>query len=143
MDPIRSSIIHHNSFKLKAKNADPTGDELDFWIKNELIEAARKHEIRYFNALLIPETLKNPIAIFKGLERDNHEDGWCYCGKPSKRRQHWDETTTVPFPDGKIFLVFADKNRFVFNWRMEKENHYYSGLPKNFETRFGQTLWMI
>lgn len=118
----------------------PGNVKIKLWLKATTVEEAHKYQsVRYYNMLSIPEVLEKPTAIFKGLGRENFKEGLCYCGKPNHR--YWDHTTTVPFPDDKIFLVFANSKKIIFDWRTEKEDHNNPGFPNGYATRFDDLIW--
>lgn len=93
---------------------------------------------KFFETFSIPPTLKKPSAIFRGLEREELENGYCYAGVPQFRRV---EDKSIPPPDGMVFAVYVNSLFQVFEWRWEKMEPTEWGHPKDFLTRFAEKLW--
>jgi hypothetical protein len=81
-----------------------------------------------------------PRCIFKGLKRGEGcppdlDDGWAFCGK---LRQAFDNQGH-PFdaPQGMVYLVFANKEGFVFDWDWVQEDPHEEGSPIDSQIRFG------
>jgi hypothetical protein len=91
---------------------------------------------KFFEALSIRYVLENPSVIFRGLERQGQEGGYCYCGVPPQWRVN--ENTTVPFPRGMTFAVFTTSKLQIFEWGLEKAK---DGWSLKSETRFEKKIW--
>jgi hypothetical protein len=85
------------------------------------------------------KTVLAPTVVYKGLRRgegscEDLVDGWTFCGKP---RQSFDnEGRPLAPPPGMVYLVFADKDGYVFDWDWVQENPDEPGCPVNAELRF-------
>lgn len=89
------------------------------YVVYELLHCARK-------------TVLAPTAVFRGLKRGGDtppsvNDGWAFFGKP--RRAYENDGTPVCPPEGKLFVVYADKDGFVFDWDWTPEDPDRSGYP--------------
>ena len=98
----------------------------------------------------LSETLRSPDAIFEGLRFDDDEprhcdsQGWrCYAKHPARRYK--DDGSASETPKGRIFLVFVNTDRVVYNWTWEEadKNALARGvyLPADYETRFGNHVY--
>lgn len=94
-------------------------------------------------AYTLPEVLLRPTGVFEGLCWDNDEDargfGWrCYCGIPSRRYRADGEEILVP--EDRIFLVFVNTDKIVYNWRWEQTDADRRDRPINYKDRFRRNL---
>jgi hypothetical protein len=122
------------------KKPDGTdGQEFRLPTRNVLHLRTKGHERKLLEVFSIEPVLKNPLAIFAGLEREEFEDGFCYCGIPAEK--YVTENTTVPPPPGMVFLIFVNKEFAIFEFRWEKMYADNFGNPKNYKTRFKQKTW--
>ena len=97
---------------------------------------------------LVQFTLKYPNSIFEGLrppddEYSNKSPGWlCYCSRPVNDYTRTGEEISPP--SWKVFLVFVNEDRIIFNWRWENADveafHGRDYLPENYSTRFKKRL---
>jgi hypothetical protein len=94
---------------------------------------------KFFESLSIPSTLQNPSAIFRGLEREEQEDGYCYAGAPESR--YLENNITAPAPKGMIFTIYVNALFQVFEWRWEHVDPTEQGCPINFLARFTEKVW--
>lgn len=95
-------------------------------------------------AYTVQEVLCRPSAIFEGLKREADEPhggstGWrCYCGVPSKRfLEDGKETQT---PNNRVFLIFVDHDRIVYNWHWVMASDDDPKLPIDYNTRFSRQV---
>jgi hypothetical protein len=85
------------------------------------------------------KTVLAPTAVYKGLRRgegscEDLVDGFAFCGKP---RQSFDnDRNALAAPPGMVYLVFANKDRYVFDWDWVRENPNAPGHPIDVELRF-------
>lgn len=89
------------------------------------------------------KTILAPTAVYRGLKRSSDapatlRDGWAICGKPS--RAYDNEGRAEPAPPGMLYMVFADKDGFVFDWDWVAEDPDTLGHPLNMELRFGDLV---
>jgi hypothetical protein len=94
---------------------------------------------KFFESLSIPAVLKDPLTIFRGLEREQQETGYCYAGVPEF--QFKEHNITASPPPGLIFTVYANAEFCVFEWRWEVIDPLDWGCPFDSENRFRQKLW--
>jgi len=88
---------------------------------------------------IVPPTLRNPTAVFRGL-RDRDAANWlCYVGLPA-RAYDYETGNRVPPWENEVFLVFVNDNRVVYSWRWEKSDPCDPRLPKGHESRFDRRL---
>jgi len=83
------------------------------------------------DAIHVLTAIKNPDAIFEGLEREEYKDGFCFSFKPPQS------------PARMVFLIFIMMNMgyVVFDWEWRPEDSDISGHPENWETNFGRREW--
>ena len=77
-------------------------------------------------------TLLAPTAVYRGLGRGDAATGrllggWRVYGKPPRARDN--TGLAVPVPPGYVFAVYADSERYVFDWDWVKEDPDYPGRP--------------
>lgn len=121
---------------------DPSGKGLcDFRISQTKLRHLSKYgpAYKFFEGLSIPYTLKNPTVIFRGLEREHQEGAFCYAGIPPHR--YLDHNITAPPHPGFTFVIFADSEFRIFNWRWEKEDPKTPGYPIGWQNRFKEQKW--
>lgn len=94
-------------------------------------------------ALLVPQVLAEPRAIFEGLKREEDEGGrdrsagWlCYCGVPD--RSYTEDGEEAPPRKGRVFLVFVDKDCVAYMWYWVKCDPEDDSLPEDHAERFGR-----
>src|SRR5262245_25527209 len=84
-----------------------TGARCDrFRISVPMLEALEKNgpTTKFFDALLVPETIESPDVVFEGLNRGGLSHGLCYSRVPTERWQ--DAQTKIAPPPSMVFLVF-------------------------------------
>jgi hypothetical protein len=89
------------------------------------------------------KTVLAPTAVYKDLRRgeDSPErlrQGWLFCGKP--RRAFDNNGDSIDTPQDMVYMVYADKEGFVFDWDWVKENPGEPGHPINPELRSGDLV---
>ena len=98
---------------------------------------------------LVENVLAYPKAIFQGIRFEEDEKhsctspGWlCYCGYPPKDFRFSGEETSPP--PRKVFLVFVNEDRIVYDWRWEPADSdaYDEGkyLPIDYQIRFKEQV---
>jgi len=129
---------------------DPVdGTKIDVCIPNDQIVFKGSRSKR--DALTIARTvvyvLETPTAIFEGMRDEKDESrrsfGWrCYCGCPPFDFKKDGSECNPPFH--KVFLVFVDSGRMVYNWYWSKadldewDNKRF--VPEDFQTRFREQV---
>jgi len=87
----------------------------------------------------VPVVLREPKAIFEGLQREGFENGLCFTGKTDR---YWvRQSVETPFPPGRVFAIYMDESRFIFEWRLEQEDAEHDGHPVRWTRRFARRLW--
>jgi hypothetical protein len=89
------------------------------------------------------KTVLAPTAVFRELNRgegcrEDLKQGWAFCGKP--RRAYDNEGNSSAAPPNMVYLVYADREGFVFDWDWVQENPGEPGFPINRELRFGNPV---
>ncbi len=85
-------------------------------------------------------TLSAPTSVYRGLNRGSTapqrlRDGWAICGKPS--RTYANDGRAEPAPPSMLYMVFADRDGYVFDWDWVREDPGFAGHPLNMDLRFG------
>ncbi len=99
-------------------------------------------EWKYRDSGLIPDVLREPTSIFRGLRRQGFDEALCYCGKP---RYRWvgDERRTAT-PPGMIFAVYIlpEQDRLlVVDWAWLREHRTEPGHPETWESDYERKTW--
>jgi hypothetical protein len=79
----------------------------------------------FYNLKNVPFAVSHPSAIFKGLEREGHENSYCYVAKPHRR--FLNETESAPVGEEWVFVVFVTANLEIVKWRFEKADAVNTG----------------
>lgn len=88
---------------------------------------------------LVPEVLRTPACIFRGLRweqdeprRGHDRPGWiCYCGAPGKAFRS-NGTEIDPYVD-EVFLVFLDDEKYVYGCGWEDADQVDNVMPMNWD----------
>jgi hypothetical protein len=110
-------------------------------VKYDKKEAIKWHGVGRVRELieLVPPIVRNPKAVFRGV-RDRVERRWlCYVGLPDCAYDRVSGHRIPPWP-GKVFLVFVNANRVVYNWRWDPADLDKPYLPEQYEIRFDKQL---
>lgn len=89
------------------------------------------------------KTVLGPTQVFMGLQRgegscEDVQDGWAFCGLP--KQAFGNDGLGRPGPAGMVYVVFADKDGFVFDWDWVEENPGEPGCPIDRDLRFGNPI---
>lgn len=129
----------HNSFI----GIDELGSECEFFVPIDLLRHLERFGplVQFYDAFLLPRVAKEPIRIFRGLKREEHEQSLCYVAKPSKRYRG--DRIWIPAPKQRVFLMFvrADKTVLDWEWRAEVEYNGRDGFPENWTADFDEEIW--
>ena len=90
-------------------------------------------------AYLVPFTLQNPTAIFRGVREEGEREWLCYCGQPPDAYNHKTGERVPPWL-GQVFLVFADDDGIIYNWRWDKADSENLRLPADHARRFEEQV---
>jgi len=99
-------------------------------------------EFKLPSAIVLHLSSKGPYKKFLevfSMERDEFNDGFCYCGIPAEK--YVTEDAKVPPPPGMVFLIFVNKEFAIFEFRWEKMCKTNSNYPENYDTRFKHKTW--
>lgn len=122
----------------------PDGDELGFIVSRKYLQDLERRgpKQKLFDAYLLPETLRDPLVIFEGLNREDFHDGYCYCSLPSRRKKS--ATIDVPSPPGMVFLAFVrpdSRGYIVLDWEWRLADDERPAYPASWEADFGRPKW--
>jgi hypothetical protein len=100
---------------------------LPAYITHGLLKCARK-------------TVLAPTAIYRGLNRGDNapqrlRDGWAICGKPNRAYDNAGHPADPP--RDMVYMVYADSERYVFDWDWVQEDPHAPGHPLDPAIRFG------
>jgi hypothetical protein len=98
------------------------------------------HFHKFLEIFSIEETLRKPVVVFEGLEREELGDGLCYCTVPGLRHISEDGGTAPAHP-GMLFTVFLTKELAIFEFGWERMSGSNFGYPDNHQTRFTKIKW--
>lgn len=135
------SLNKSKSFAFLTGRCPESDGECKFKISTEKIlwsHSGRGPAHLFYNLNNVPFAISNPCAIFKGLEREGHENSYCYAARPARR--FISDTESVPVQDGFTFLVFVNSSLEIFDWGFE-ETHPNSKLPTGYSARYKQIIW--
>lgn len=131
---------------------DPEGEAWDLLVSCGL---ERKFQGQIFKvkelAITVAQTILKPIQVCSGLRDDftptEQSDEWlCYISKPGIRFVHvvgkpGKPNEAYPQPTDRLFMVFVNEKRVIYNWRWEMADHQNPNCPIDDELRFDQVLW--
>ncbi len=99
---------------------DPHDDEASIrcFIHQATIENLTRaiHTSRFYRLICAKDVLEEPDAIFQGWNREGHEDGLCYVGRPQDRPKDGIELPPQP---NRCFFVFVMTTGKIDEWRWE------------------------
>jgi hypothetical protein len=98
---------------------------------------------KYWDVLLVPETLTNPMVVLEGLKRANFEHGLCYCSVPLQRPS---EAGSIEVPSQKVFCAYAipSSSGFtytVMDWDWREVGPTGTGIPYRWQRDFERIVW--
>ncbi|MEX0728498.1 MAG: hypothetical protein WD065_19655 [Planctomycetaceae bacterium] len=129
----------YNSFR----GIDENGETCDFFVSIELLRHLERFGplVQFYDAFLLPVAACEPVRVFRGLKREDHQDSLCYVSKPAKKYRG--EKVWVPPPRKRVFLMFVrdDKTVLDWEWRVEVEYNGKSGYPLNWSVDFEKEIW--
>lgn len=118
------------------------GQIIELKLRNSLVlQWYKKGWKKFFDYKNLAWSLKNPTAIFRGLERQDHEGSFCYVALPD---YHWvgeGREDCRPKRDGYVFEVYVDSSLWIYNWRWGKADFDDGNVPADYKERYGEKLW--
>jgi hypothetical protein len=90
------------------------------------------------------KTILAPTVVFRGLNRGGDapphvNNGWAIFGQP--RQVFGNDGTPRPAPAGRVFVVYADEDGYVFDWDWVQEDPDKPGYPLGlWEDRFNKQV---
>jgi hypothetical protein len=94
--------------------------------------------VQYENLRAVKYVLDNPDRIFWGI-REYNEGGWCYVGRPEE--WHIKQTVIVPFPKSRVFAVYINPLKRVFEFGAEPADAEDSLSPAGWKDRYRGLIW--
>ena len=133
-----------------AWNPNTRKPDLKVLIPEERVFKGRPNADTYTAVYILTEALRNPDAVFTGLQRDSDEPrndnstGWlCYAYHPTMRYD--DQGKQYPASENCIFLAFVNDEHVAYFWTWDYADKYALSrgeyLPKDYETRFGNRIY--
>ena len=93
----------------------------------------------YENMLNVEPTLIEPVRIFKGLNRDGHENSFCYVSEPELK---WIRAgVSLPAPSDHVFSVYVMDTFEIYDWDFVPKDASNQCSPKEYIERFGVVSW--
>ncbi len=137
--PVRLAV-----FSVQGLAPDGRGTE-EFSIDADHREWLRANgpEWKYYDAGMIPELLRNPTSIFRGLKRQGFAQALCYCGKPATI---WvDDQVDAQAPAGMVFVAYIVRRPgdvwLVWDWDWVPEDITTPGHPDGWQDRYEERTW--
>jgi hypothetical protein len=127
------------------KGLCPAGrGECEFLVPQHYLDHLYKYgpEWKFYNLHILVEILGDPTVIFEGLNRDDFEGGYCYCGQASKRMQG--TGIELPPPPEMVAVVFVNpsvRGNIVLDWDWRPEHPDNSGWPDAWQDHFERLKW--
>jgi len=115
-----------------------TGKPVEFLLSLEFARRVRENQPywKFMAIQTLGRVLSRPSHLYKGLERDGFEDGYCYFGTPDV--YHRSRGIETDFPKGFILGVSVNWDRrgfIILDW--EKRRVDGNGAPLGADKDFG------
>lgn len=100
-----------------------SGRPVDFLLSLEFARQVQRHQ-PYWKMMAIgslEHVLTHPTSLYKGLEREGFEDGYCYFGRPDE--YHLSPTVVTPFPPGFLLGVSVNwdhRGFIILDWEKRR-----------------------
>lgn len=94
-----------------------------------------------FNWKNLPYGLNYPVAVFKGLEREGHDESYCYVSKPHRVWTGEGDDDWFIRSEGYVFAIYMFDSLEIFSWKFEKTDDVNFDFPERFESRYAQKVW--
>jgi hypothetical protein len=124
---------------------DPRGERrISLRISRERADKLLKYyPIKFFQLRTVREVVRKPDRIYWGLREEESEEehghGWCYVGFPPRVADG--PASSYPLRKGDAFLVFVDRLRRAYEWRVERADPEEPLAPEGAASRFGGLSW--
>ncbi len=108
----------------------PEDSTWEVWVPPAAVETVQKygHESKFFGLLAVNWVLRNPLAIFKGWNRDRTEECFVYVGWPPTKRRN--ANVELPSDKTQLFLVYVLPGGSVEDWEWRKRSQTDNGKPE-------------
>ena len=118
---------------------NPEGDKIKVIIPGDLYLRYYKYQrVRYENLRAVKHVLSSPQRIFWGV-REYNEGGWCYVGRPE--RWHIRPEVVAPFPHDKVFAVYINPLKRMYEFGAECADPEEPGSPIGWKDRYRGLKW--
>lgn len=127
------------------EGVDTDGETLrEFQVEADTIWAfvSQGNQSMLDDAWFVPDVMRNPVGIWKGLGRAGQSDSFCYAGDPTGNFAD-SFGMTYHLQESRIFLVFLNQDLTIAKWRWDIKDSDNSGFPTNHRIRFGERLWPL
>jgi hypothetical protein len=117
-----------------------------FVLSKAAINAVEEYGLawKYHNAELVHDVLQTPLSVWRGLSRDNFENGFCYAGRPEYSLD--EEGEEIAMPGDRLFLAFVKchhNSLVVFDWEFRRCETDDCNIPINAATDFEEKIWSL
>ncbi len=131
------TLSNHVCYTLDPDN--PTGPKIGVEIPADLYLRYYKYSpIQYENLRAVKYVLDHPQRIFWGI-REFNEGGWCYVGIPEE--WHVRQDVIAPFPKNKVFAVYINPLRRLFEYGAEPADPEDPMSPIGWKDRYRGLKW--
>ena len=122
---------------------DPAGEgRVVLRVSRERADRLLKHyPIKFFQLRTVRDVVRRPERIYWGLRDEDSEDrhGWCYVGFPTRVADG--PSSSYLLPRERAFLVFVDRRKRIYDWRLERTDPEDPRAPEGASLRFGGLAW--
>ena len=126
-----SKSVTHGTLQAFYPNGKKT-----LYIHADDLNAATATDLHHLARIVEPLLLK-PTAIFEGL-RPGQQKGLCYVGAPEFS---WSSGKAAPPHKGKVFIVCANAEGYIYEWRWDVADPDNGNLPEDHGTRFATRIF--
>ena len=94
--------------------------------------------MKYENLCAVKDVFDHTNRIFWGT-REHTDGGWCYVGRP----ESWTikPGCIVPFPSDKVFAVYVNERRILFEYGAEPADPDDPLSPIDWKERYRGKIW--
>lgn len=138
LDKGRSLAARRGYYEVEGRT--PDGQSRTFRVPTDLLTHLQRHgpTPKFYDALLLSFALNDWSHVYRGLKREEYEEGYCFVAQPPKRYRSHD--IELPPPPGLVFLVFVRSDGIVMDWEWRKVDENDPTRPKDWHTAFGEEI---